>query len=93
MAGVKDIKIELNDAGIQELLKSAPVEAFLRGKAEAVEVVAQSGGGEFTSEIIEGTKRSRAVIRTADYKARKAESENQTLSRAGHSVGGSPGKG
>lgn len=88
-----EIKIELNDAGIQELLKSAGVVAFLRSKGAAVEALAQSGGGEFTTEVIEGKKRSRAVVRTADYKARKAESENQTLSRAGHASGGNPGRG
>lgn len=89
----EEVKVVLNDAGIQELLKSAGVEAFLRGKAAQVQAVAAAGGGEYEAEVIEGKVRSRAVIRTSDQEAREAESERQALSRAGHSVGGAPGKG
>lgn len=88
----EQIRVELNDAGIQELLKSEGVVAFLAQKAGQVQAAASSGG-EFEVDVIEGEKRARAVIRTADYKARKSESENQILTRAGHAVGGSPGKG
>lgn len=88
-----EVKIVLNDAGIQELLKSAGVEAFLAGKAAAVQAAATAGGGTYEVEVVEGKKRSRAVIRTSDQEAREAESERQALSRAGHSVGGAPGKG
>lgn len=89
----EEVKVVLNDAGIQELLKSAGVEAFLRGKAAQVQAVAAAAGGEYEAEVIEGKVRSRAVIRTSDQEAREAESERQALSRAGHSVGGAPGKG
>lgn len=89
----EQIRVELNDAGIQELLKSEGVAAFLAEKAAAVQAGAASSGGEFSADLIEGKNRVRAVVRTDDYKARKAESERQALSRAGHAVGGSPGKG
>lgn len=91
---VNEVKVVLNDAGIQELLKSAGVKAFLGAKGQLVEATAQAAsGGEHITEIIEGKVRARVVVRTADLEARKAESERQTLSRAGHSVGGSPGRG
>lgn len=90
---LNEVRIELNDAGIRELLNSSGVQAFLAAKAAGVQSAASSGGGEFTVEVRPGKVRARAKIRAADYEARQAESENQILTRAGHSSGGAPGKG
>lgn len=88
-----EVKIVLNDAGIQELLHSAGVRAFLESKGRQVESIAAAGGGAYDVVTIEGAKRTRVVVYTGDYEARAAESEHQALSRAGHSVGGNPGSG
>jgi len=93
MAGISQIKVELNDAGIQELLNGSGVQEFLRGKAEAVRAGAAASGGEYEATVQPGKKRARASVITSDIEAKKAESESQALTRAGYSVGGTPGGG
>jgi len=93
MAGISEVKVVLDDAGIKELLNSEGVQAFLQGKADAVRAGAAAGGGEFEATVQPGKSRARASVITSDYEARKAESESQTLTRAGYSVGGTPGGG
>lgn len=90
---VTQIKVVLNDAGIRDLLNSSGVQSFLRSKAEAVRSTASAGGGSYEVEVTPGKVRSRAKVRTADYDARKASSENVTLAKAGYLSGGTPGKG
>lgn len=90
---IANIKVELNDAGIRELLNSGGVQAFLRGKAEAVRAGAAAGGGTYEVEVTPGKVRSRAKIRTVDAEARQASSENATLAKAGYASGGTPGGG
>lgn len=93
MGGISEIKVELNDAGIKDLLNGEGVQAFLLDKARQVEAIAESGGGEFEATVQPGKSRARASVITSDYEARVAESENQTLSRAGYMTGGTPGGG
>lgn len=90
---LKNVRVELNDAGIRELLNSSGVQNFLRGKANGVSSSASGGGGRYEVEVTPGKVRSRAKIRTADEAARKASSEKSTLARAGYASGGAPGRG
>lgn len=90
---MSEIRVELNDAGIRELLNSSGVQSFLRGKAELVASAASAGGGTYEVEVTPGKVRSRAKVRTADLEARKASSEQGTLARAGYLAGGTPGGG
>lgn len=90
---LNEVRIELNDAGIRELLNSPGVQAFLAAKAAGVASSARSSGGEFSVEVTPGKVRSRAKVRAVDFDARKAESEDQVLTRAGYASGGAPGKG
>jgi hypothetical protein len=88
-----NVKIVLNAAGIQELLKSAGVQAFIQAKAQAVAAAASAAsGGVFEATTQAGRTRARGSVITADKVARKAESEHAVLSKAGHASGGTPGR-
>lgn len=93
---IRDVRIELNDAGIREFLNSGPVRSFLLRKGKAVERVAEASGGDgvnFAAKAKTGRIRSRCIIYTVTVKSREAESERQVLTRAGYASGGTPGRG
>ena len=93
---MKEVKIVLNDEGIQELLKSSGVQSFLQQKADQAANAARAAAGpeaEFESSVRVGRTRARASVITGNRAARVAESEGQALSRAGYSTGGQPGRG
>lgn len=89
----QEIRVELNDEGIRDLLCSSGVQRFLHEKAEVARSAAAAGGGDFEVEVTVGKVRARAKIWTMDYEAKKASSEQGTLARAGYLTGGSPGRG
>jgi hypothetical protein len=93
VSGVSEVKVELNDSGIRELLNSSGVQGFLRGKAEIARASAAAGGGTYEVEVTPGKVRARAKIRTVDREAREASSERSTLAKAGYLTGGTPGRG
>lgn len=72
-------RVEINSAGIQALLKSGEVEAFLKAKAERI-AAAAGEGMEATSRI--GKTRARASVVTATRAARKAEAVDRALTKA-----------
>jgi tRNA A37 threonylcarbamoyltransferase TsaD len=73
------IRIEMDSGGIQELLKSAGVQADLKSRADRI-AAAGGPGMEAGSRI--GKTRARASVITATRKARLAEANDRALTRA-----------
>jgi hypothetical protein len=76
---VGDIRIEVNSAGIQALLKSAEVQADLESRARRI-AAAGGDGMEVGSRI--GKTRARASVITATREARLAEATDRALTKA-----------
>ena len=74
-----EIRIEVNSAGIQALLKSSEVQEFLKAKADRI-AAAAGEGMEATSRI--GRTRARASVVTATRAARRAEAVDRSLTKA-----------
>lgn len=73
------IRIEVSSAGIQAVLKSPEVEAFLRAKADRI-AAAAGEGMEAGSRV--GRTRARASVITASRAARRAEAVDRALTKA-----------
>lgn len=76
------IKIELNSAGVQQLLKSGEIQADLARRAAAIATAAGASGGEFGHEANVGANRARASVWTEDFEAMRAEATSRALTRA-----------
>jgi hypothetical protein len=75
----EQIRIEVNSAGIQALLKSEEVQALLEAKGQRI-AAAAGDGFEVSSRI--GATRARASVITATRAARKAEAVDRALTSA-----------
>lgn len=73
------IRVEVNSAGIQAVLKSDEVQALLKAKADRIAATAGEGM-EATSRV--GKTRARASVVTATRKARLAEATDRALTKA-----------
>ena len=73
------IRVELNSAGIDQLLKSPEVMAELQRRAGRVAAAAGEG---FEAETYIGRDRARAVVRSTTAKAARAEAQDRALTRA-----------
>ena len=73
------VRVELNDAGIRELLKSAPMQALLATKGQAI--AAKAGDG-YVSEVKVYQKRAVANIYPETSEAIHDNYENNTLLKA-----------
>lgn len=73
------IRVEVNSAGIQALLKSPEVEDLLLAKAQRI-AAAAGDGMEASSRV--GKTRARASVITATRAARKAEATDRALTSA-----------
>lgn len=75
------VRIEVNPAGIRELLKSEEVRADLAARAHRI---ASAAGGEpdYEVDVRQGSTRARASVRTATFEAILDEARNRTLSGA-----------
>lgn len=73
------VRIVLNRAGVEELLRSPEVRADLERRARAI-AAAAGEGMEVDSAI--GRTRARAMVWTDTPRARLAEATNRTLTRA-----------
>jgi hypothetical protein len=73
------IRIEVNSAGIQAVLKSAEVQEMLN--ARAARIAAAAGAGMEVSSRV-GKTRARASVITATRAARLAEATDRSLTRA-----------
>jgi hypothetical protein len=76
---VANIRVEVNSAGIQGVLKSAEVQADLEARARRI-AAAAGAGMEAGSRI--GKTRARASVITATRKARLAEAVDRALTKA-----------
>lgn len=75
-----DIRIEIDDAAAEALLKSAEVRTDLLRRAHRIAAAAGTGSYDVASSTT--PTRARVSVGTADYAARKAEATNRSLSRA-----------
>lgn len=75
-----DIRIEINEAVAQDLLKSAEVRADLLRRGHAIAAAAGAGSYDVTPSMT--PTRARVSVGTADYAARKAEATQRSLTRA-----------
>lgn len=74
----KSFKVELNGAGVRELLKSGQMQAILRKEAAKK---ANAAGNGYKSDVHVGQKRSYANIYPGTYEARIDNLENNTLEK------------
>lgn len=72
-------KIELNSAGIQEILKSAGVSGLCKEHADRI--AAKCGDG-YESDLVIGQKRAVAGVRAVTRKARRDNAKHNTLLKA-----------
>lgn len=73
------VRVDVNDAGIQALLKSPEVRALLKAKADRI---AAAAGGGMEASSWTGRTRARASVITATSGARRAEAKDRALTRA-----------
>jgi hypothetical protein len=79
---MKYVRVDLNEQGVAELLKSPEVLADLERRANAI---ADAAGGEpedYEVVVMIGRTRARASIRTASHRARAAEARERRLTRS-----------
>lgn len=74
-----DLKVEMNDAGAQELLRSREVEADLLRRARRI---ASAAGQGYEADSSVGSVRARATVWTNTIEARRDEATNHSLVRA-----------
>lgn len=73
------LRIQLNHAGIRQLLQSDGVVEVLKKKGEAV---AAAAGPGHEVQVYIGKNRARVTVRTATFAAMQNEASHQTLTRA-----------
>lgn len=73
------VRVELNHAGIRQMLQSPEVEAELLRRAK---LIAAAAGPGFEPDSEVGRSRARASVITATFEARLDEARNHTLERA-----------
>lgn len=78
------LRIELNHAGMAELLKCEGVQADLLARAGRIAEAASAGGmnGTFGHNVQVGRNRARALVFTDDADAMVAEAKDRILTRA-----------
>lgn len=78
---VKGIRIEMNSQGAEAILKGPEVQAELRRRGDAI---AEAAGGAEDYEVLQAVGRARAgvYVVTKTTKAKRAEAEDRTLTRA-----------
>lgn len=72
-------KLELNRAGVRQLLRSPEVLADLEARAHRI---ADAAGAGMEVEATVGPNRVRVSVRAATFEARKAEATEGALTRA-----------
>lgn len=75
----KKIRIVMNSAGVDALLKSSEVQDDLERRARAI---ADAAGEGMEVDVRVGQTRARASVRTATYEAMLAEAQDKVLTRA-----------
>ena len=72
-------KFELNRKGVAELMKSDGMQAVLNDHASAIR---NRCGGGYEQDIFVGKNRANAMVRAETLKAKKDNSNNNTLLKA-----------
>lgn len=77
---MEKIRVVIDDAAAEALLKSPEVRADLRRRGQAIRAAAGPG----TYDVTESTTptRARVSVGTADHTARQAEATNRSLTKA-----------
>ena len=75
----KEVILEMNDAGMQELLKSEAMQSILQEKASAI---AKAAGPEYKTDIKTMGTRVIASVYTEDEKAIRDNLKHNTLLKA-----------
>jgi tRNA A37 threonylcarbamoyltransferase TsaD len=75
----KSIRVEINRAGVEALLKSKEVQDDLLRRAEAI---ASAAGPGMEASVRVGKTRARASVRTADLEAILEEARHKALTNA-----------
>lgn len=73
------IIVEINKAGVRDLLRSEEIRADLERRAQAI---AAAAGDGFEVEVFRGANRYRVSVRTGTEPARRAEATDRSLTRA-----------
>lgn len=73
------VEIELNSAGIQELLKSSEIGSYCKELAEGV--ASRAGDGYEVTTMV-GKTRANARVSTTDWKSYKSNMKHNTLLKA-----------
>lgn len=74
------VRVKMNNAGVQALLKSAGVNDLLMSHAEPI--AARAGSGYEATLGTAGKTRNRAWVRTETFDAMRDNARNATLARA-----------
>lgn len=76
------VRIQLNRAGVRQLLRSEEVQADLLRRAEQIAAAAGGEAAGFETSVVVGRNRARASVITATAEAMVAEARDRTLTRA-----------
>ena len=73
------LKIKLNSAGVQSLLKSSEMQNVLSGHATAIR---QRAGDGYEQDVYVGKTRANAMVKATSFKAKRDNMKNNTLLKA-----------
>ena len=73
------MKFKLNRAGVRELMKSPEMQKVLKDEADAIK--ARCGDG-YDQDLQVGKNRANAMVWADSFKAKKENSENNTILKA-----------
>lgn len=78
---MSEFKFTLNRSGVAELMKSQAMQSVLKEHATTIK---NRAGDGFEQDIYVGKNRANAMVKAESFKARKDNSENNTLLKAVH---------
>ncbi len=76
---MSNLKIKLNSAGVQSLLKSSEMQNVLSEHATAIR---QRAGDGYEQDIYVGKTRANAMVKATSFKAKRDNMKNNTLLKA-----------
>ncbi|AJD83096.1 hypothetical protein [Streptococcus phage Str-PAP-1] len=78
---MSDFIFKLNRSGVAELMKSQAMQSVLKEHATTIK---DRAGDGYEQDIYVGKNRANAMVKAESFKARKDNSENNTLLKAVH---------
>ena len=76
---MSNLKIKLNSAGVQNLLKSSEMQNVLSEHATAIR---QRAGDGYEQDVYVGKTRANAMVKATSFKAKRDNMKNNTLLKA-----------